>query len=59
MVVAAGTDGGADEIVRPVVIKKCRLVAQRRLRTGAAGSRGEFTEATEKRPKLRRGRISP
>ena len=40
MVVAAGTDGGAGEIVRPVVVKKCRLVVQRKLRTGIAGSRG-------------------
>jgi hypothetical protein len=40
MVVAAGTDGGAGEIVRPVVVKECRLVVQRKLRTGIAGSRG-------------------
>jgi hypothetical protein len=48
MIVAAGTDGGADEIVRPVVVEKCRLVVQRKLRTSVAGSRGEVTEATEK-----------
>jgi hypothetical protein len=40
MVVAAGTDGGAGEIVRPVVVKECRLVVQRKPRTGIAGSRG-------------------
>jgi hypothetical protein len=28
MVVAAGTDGGASESQRPVVAKKCRLVAK-------------------------------
>ena len=48
MVVAARTDGGAGEIVRPVGVKKCRLVAQRKLRTGIVGSRGvQLSSATE------------
>ena len=30
MVVAAGTDDGAGKIIRPVVVKKCRLATQRK-----------------------------
>ena len=36
MVVAAGTDDGAGEIIRPVVVEKCRLVTTQALGARAA-----------------------
>jgi hypothetical protein len=56
MVVAAGTDAGAGEIIRPVVVEKCRLVAQPKLRTGIGGSRGvQLLSTTEQQKSDWRG----
>jgi hypothetical protein len=51
MVVASATDGGAGETVRPVVVKKCRLVARPMQATGIAGSRGVQLLSTTEQPK--------